>query len=409
MEQDINALKRQILQLTELHQAGALTAEQFDQSKAALERRLLDAVLSDAAATPASAPKDKPAKAAAQPKPTPAAAAAEPKPRPSALLVSGMAVLVLALATTGYLWTRTPEPVGGVAAQGADAHASDAQKIDAMIERLATRLKDNPNDAAGWGMLARSYGVLGRHAEAVEAYAKALALSKDDAGLMVDYADALAVKNNRTLEGEPMKLVERALKIDPRNIKGLALAGTYAFDHKDYKTAVKHWTQVVEFGGPDNLFAQQIQPGLDEARNLAGMGPATPKAAPTSLAEIAKSGGVAQPAAASGASVSGKVTLAKALASKVEPNDTVFITARPAEGSRMPLAVIRKQVKDLPISFTLDDSLAMSPAARISGATQVIVTARVSKSGNAIAQPGDLAVQSAPVKVGTSGLALEIQ
>ena len=180
---------------------------------------------------------------------------------PSALLLSGMAVLVLALATTGYLWTRTPEPVGGVAAQGADAHASDAQKIDAMIERLATRLKDNPNDAAGWGMLARSYGVLGRHAEAVEAYAKALALSKDDAGLMVDYADALAVKNNRTLEGEPMKLVERALKIEPRNIKGLALAGTYAFDHKDYKTAVKHWTQVVEFGGPDNLFAQQIQPG----------------------------------------------------------------------------------------------------------------------------------------------------
>ena len=113
-------------------------------------------------------------------------------------------------------------------------------------------------------------------------------------------------------------------------------------------------------------------------------------------------------AALAASAVSGTVRLSPKLQALVEPDDMVFIFARPAEGSRMPLAIVRKQVKDLPVAFTLDDSTSMSPAARLSGAQRVIVGARISKSGQAMPQPGDLQGLSEPVKVGTTGLLLEI-
>jgi cytochrome c-type biogenesis protein CcmH len=265
-----------------------------------------------------------------------------------------------------------------------------------MVERLSARMKDSPEDAEGWAMLGRSYSVLGRHPEALAAYEKAVALRKDDAQLLADYADSLAVKNDRQLAGEPMKWVEAALKLEPGNFKALALAGTDAFDRKDYATAVKHWSKLVESAPPDNSFAQQILGGLSEARQLAGM-PALPAAAPA-------------PMALPGASVSGSITLAPGLAGKAAPDDTLFVFARAADGAqRMPLAILRRQVKDLPLSFTLDDSSSMSPAARISAVKSVIVSARISKSGQATPAPGDLTGQSAAVDVGTTGIAIDIR
>jgi cytochrome c-type biogenesis protein CcmH len=441
MDYDIPLIKRQLQQLGELRDAGALTPEQYEQSKTLLERRILDRVLSDDFASPAPVPLPEPELAAAPlAGHTPEGASTPPLPnavepiarpegldhkapagpgRPSRTMLAALAAGVLVVAGAGYWWTARPlagNTAGTEPEAAAAPHDTSADQMGAMIDKLAARLKDNPNDAAGWGMLARSFSVVGRTDEAVAAYAKAAEIGKDDAALLADYADALAVKNNRTLTGEPMKLVERALKADPRNVKALALAGTDAFNRKDYLAAVKAWEQVVEFGGADNLFVQQVQGSLGEARQLAGLPPA-PKPATQSLADFA-GGAAPAPAAAASASkpapasanatVRGVVTLAAALASKAAAGDTVFVTARAPEGSRMPLAIIRKQVKDLPLSFVLDDSLAMSPAARLSGASKVIVTARVSKSGNAMPQPGDLVGQSAPIAVGTTNLALEI-
>jgi cytochrome c-type biogenesis protein CcmH len=182
-------------------------------------------------------------------------------------------------------------------------------------------------------------------------------------------------------------------------VKALALAGSAAFYRKDYAGALRHWEKMAQLA-PNSDFVQQIQGGIDEARKLMG-GPSVATAA-------------AQPAttpratSTTGASVSGTVTLAASLAGKASPDDALFVFARPAEGPRMPLAMIRKQVRDLPLTFKLDDSMAMSPAARLSSAERVVVGARISKRGDATAQPGDLQGLSAPVSPGAAGLKLEI-
>jgi cytochrome c-type biogenesis protein CcmH len=399
MDHDIPTLRRQLVQLKELHEAGVLPAAQYEEGKAALERRVLDLVMSGAADSPAVAA---PSVAPAAPAPVPAA------PKPSRGLLASLAVGVLVVAAAGYWWMGSPDQLAVSPAPGAAAgapagmqggaqnppHATSQEQIADMADKLAERMKGTPEDAEGWAMLGRSYSVLGRHPEALVAYEKAVKLRKDDPNLLADYADSLAVKNGRKLAGEPMKWVEAALKIDPNTPKALALAGTHAFDLKDYAAAVKYWEQLVAVAPADSNFVQQVQSGLAEARQLAGL--------PAKASDA-----VAAPAtmALPGSAVSGTVSLSPALAKLAGPDDTVFIYARAADGGqRMPLAIQRRQVKDLPIAFTLDDSSSMSPAARISGVKQVIVSARVSKSGQAMPAPGDLTGQTAPVDVGATGL-----
>ena len=392
MNDTIDGLKQKLAQLKALHASGVLPEQQFAEGKTALERQILDLVL----ATPASAPRATKSAAAA-----PVAAA-----KPSGLLLGGLAVAIIAIAGAGYLWKGMPAPTEAAQTAAADGqapqHSTNADQIAAMTEKLSARLKDKPDDVEGWSMLARSYSVLGRHADALKAYEKASSLRKDDPTLLADYADSLAVNSNNSLDGEPMKLVERALKLDPKNLKALYLAGTYAFNKQDYKSAIKTWETLAQVGPPGNVFVREVEPAIAEARKLAGL-PAA--AAPLDAAPQA----VAAPLAIGAGMVSGTVTLTAALAKQAQPDDTLFVFARAAEGSRMPLAILRKQVKDLPITFTLDDSMAMSPATALSSVSQVIVGARISKSGNAMPQAGDLSGQSAPVKVGAAGLKIEIK
>jgi len=194
-------------------------------------------------------------------------------------------------------------------------------------------------------------------------------------------------------------IVDKALKDNPRNPRALTLAGAIAYDRGDYALAVRHWETLAQVVPPDDPQLGQIRDSIAQARQLAGMPAAASAAAPPSRAA---------PAAPATAQVSGTVRLAPALQARAAPDDLVFIFARAAEGPRMPLAVLRKRVKDLPAAFTLDDSLAMSPAAKLSGVSRVIVGARISKSGNAIPQPGDLQGLAAPVAVGARDVAIEI-
>jgi len=417
MTESIATLRGKLQQLEALHKSGALGKKDYEKARAPLERQLLDQVLADTGAGAAPTAASNPAPPAAEA--SAAALTTKDAPRPPLRLVLTLAAVVLVLAGAGYAWTGSPSLLVGVPpaapqAQGAP-HEMNGEQFAAAVERLAEKLKDQPDNVEGWAMLARSYVQLGRFPDAVPAFAKAVALRSEDASLLADYADAMAVANNRTLEGEPTKLIERALKADPKNLKALALAGTAAYDRKDYAGAVRYWEQLARNAPADSPFANQLGESIAEARKLAGMPAAAttfapaaaPPAAPmTQNAPAAPAEGAA--ATASAATVRGTVRLAPAVAKLAAPEDTVFIYARAAEGPRMPLAILRKQVKDLPFAFTLDDSMAMSPAMKMSTFPKIVIDARVSKNGQAQAGPGDITGRSAPIDHNASGVVVEI-
>lgn len=334
--------------------------------------------------------------------------------RPSAGLVAVLAVVVLAVAGLGYWKTGSPSlarlgPSSGAdattAAAPADPAASAAglKQIEAMVGQLAERMKENPNDAQGWAMLARSYTVLSRFADALPAYRRASELQPPNAALLADWADAVAATQGRADNPESVSLVARALALDPKHVKGLALAGTIAYERGDFKGASAQWQKIVDQLPPGSEIAQQIQASIDEAHARSGAPPAKVAAAPPAPGSTEAKPGIA------GGAVSGIVTLDPALRAKASADDSVFVFARPASGGRMPLAVLRAKVSDLPLTFRLDDSMAMAPGMTISSVPLVTVGARISKTGNAIAQAGDLAGESATaIAPGTSGIAITI-
>ncbi len=321
--------------------------------------------------------------------------------------------VVIPLAAVGlYLKLGTPQSVSPEmaatdAAQptGQAPHAVSFDKIREMAEKLAERLKQQPNDGEGWSMLARSYRVLGQFKEASDAYQHAVKLVPGDAQLYADYADAMGMAQGQVLEGGPMRLIEQALKLDPNNIKALALAGTAAYNKKDYSAAVGYWQKAIQLSPPDSEFTQSLQASLDDAKSQAGGNPQAqnlPNIMPDQASQAA-----AAPAAP-GASLSGKVSVAPALAGKVSPSDTLFIYARAESGPPMPLAIVKKKAGDLPADFTLDDSSAMAPNFRLSNFPKVMVMARVSKSGNAMPQSGDLEGTVGPVAASSSKVSVKI-
>jgi cytochrome c-type biogenesis protein CcmH len=332
--------------------------------------------------------------------------------RPSRRLLLGLAAFVLVFGLAGYAWLGNPAGLGvspGTAPAPAQDSAHDTAKMQALAEGLAQKLQNRPDDAEGWTMLGRSYSALGRFEEAQKAFAHVLQLRPSDASALVDYADVLAVAQGGKLEGEPARLIARALQLDPNHGKGLALSGTLAFDKGDFAQAAQLWERAVRNMEPGSAMAQRLQGALDEARQRAGLPPQPAAADATGAAPAAAAAAMGAQPEGVGAAVQVRVSLAPGLAAQAGPEDTVFIFARALSGAKAPLAIARKQVKDLPLDITLDDSLAMSPALRISGAVQVVVGARVSKRGDAQAQSGDLQGLTDPVAVGARGVAVQIR
>jgi len=364
---NVEVYRDQLRELEADVQAGTLAPDQYERARGEIEARLLQDVDSPEAAEPA------------------------PTRRGRAAAIA-LALMVPIGATLVYLSVGNPGAL--VAQKGGDSgHGLSPDQFEGLVARLAERLKQNPEDAEGWMMLGRSYAVLGRFRDASDAYAKAAARQPQDAQLLADYADALAMAQGRKLEGEPEKLIARALAADPANVKANMLAGTVAFNRGDFTKATAHWELILGQIPPESELAQQVRGAIADARGQAGgsVAPPAPKAQ-----------------AGSAGRVRGTVKLAPTLAAKAKPDDTVFIFARAAQGPRMPLAIVRKQVRDLPYEFTLDDSMAMSPAMKLSGQKQVVIGARVSKSGNATPQPGDLEGSTKPVAVGAERLSVVI-
>jgi len=376
---------------------GTISRDQYDQARRDLEQRVLDE--SKAVPGPAAA--------------LPSAAGAW-----TAAIVAG-ALPIVALVI--YVGLGNFDAFSPLAARDAGGGASGArhdvspQELAKMTAELAARLEKEPDNVEGWIILARTYYAQSRYPEAVNAFDRAVALAPRDAALLADYADALGASQGGTLKGKPLELVERALAVDPTQWKALALAGTAAFDRKDYAKAIGYWERMKETVPAGSQIAQSIDSSIAEARELGGIKPGTPapavvaKAPAAAPAAPAKTPPAPVAAAASGSGVAGTVKLAPALAAKASPDDLVFIFARPAQGTKMPLAILRKQVRDLPVAFALDDSMAMQPGMALSNFNEVVVGARISRSGQAMPQSGDFEGLSPPVKVGARNVAVVIE
>lgn len=310
-------------------------------------------------------------------------------------LVSVIGVLLPVLAIGIYLAVGSPVALTGQAAQaqqGEPGHAVSAEQIEAMVAALAERLKAEPENGEGWHMLARSYAAMGRFPDAVKAYGEAVRRLPPDAQLLADYADTLAMAQGRTLIGEPENLIAQALKVDPNNVKALALLGSVAFAKEDYKGAVAAWERLLGVLPPESELAQRMQASLQDARSRAGATGGTPLSAK----------------AAAGGTIAGRVSLSGEAQQLVAPGDTVFVFARAAEGPRMPVAIFRTQVGALPVDFVLDESMNLMGGRRLSEVGNLVVGARVSRSGSATPAAGDWESALVPAKPGDKGLTLSI-
>jgi len=296
------------------------------------------------------------------------------------------------------------------AQSGAGDERQMMEGLNTLMERLKKKLEQNPNDATGWAMLARSYMAMERYADAVPAFDKAFKLNPNDADMLADYADALGIHQGRKLEGKPETMIEKALKVDPNHVKALMLAGTMAYNRKDFALAVKDWerarTNLPQDSDPE--FSEQITAAIGDAKQRMG-------GAPLMAATNAPRPSSAMPAdhppvkkAGASRAITGKVVLGPSMAGKGSLPDTLFVFAKDVAGPPMPVSIVRASKNDLPFTFRLDDSTSPMPSRKLSDIETVVIVARLSKSGQAMPGSGDLEGMSQPIKPGTENITVVI-
>ena len=239
--------------------------------------------------------------------------------------------------------------------------------------------------------MGRSYFVMGRYNEAANAYSQASKLSNEkNADILANYAESVAMSNNRNMQGKPEQIIDRALAVQPNHAKSLWLAGTAALQAGKYNKAILHWQTLLDMHqDKSSEGAQTLLKQIAQARSYLGDKAAAPSVAQKPTNPV-KGKTVVQVS----------VNLDSKLKSKASPDDTVFIFARAVQGPPMPLAIVKKQVKDLPITVSLNDAMAMVPDMTMSNFQQIYIGARVSKSGDATPKSGDLQGRSTPINTG---------
>lgn len=357
---NVTVIKAQLAELDNDLHSGRLSGTQYESAREDLERELLDDL---------------------------AHADAEPARVRSGRWAAGLLVVLIplfALALYLQIGTRQIIPMLAESAHSVPTPPLTQQSIEQMVEKLAQRMREQPQDPEGWTMLARSYRVLERYPEAATAYQQALQRDSDNVALMVSYADVLTMANGGRFTPEAAEQLQRALALEPDRIEALWLSGHQAYQQEAWDEALDYWQRAAALlpdDSPDSaLINRQIAMAAQQTTSPSA--PDTP---------------------AAGAALQVSVTLDATLQAQADPEATVFIFARAVDGPRMPLAIVRKQVRDLPMTVVLDDSLAMSPAMVISGFENVEVGARISRSGNAMPQSGDLRGSVSPVATGDPG------
>ncbi len=386
---DPAALARRRMQvLNEAHAAGVLSDAEFAAKRTELGDQLLTAVN----ATP-------------------------PRSRTTFVAAAAVALLLPALAIALYGMVGNPTALDPAALAAAPAAASSehGQDMDQAIDKLAAKLKQNPDDAEGWALLGRAYLETQHFAEARDALKHAHDLVADDADVGVAYAEALTLaSDSHQFDTQARTLIENALKTDPNNQRGVWLLGIADYQAGKFDAAIADWNRLLAHLPKESTIAQSVTSQIARAEAARD---GKPLPAETAVAENAAGGEAAQteaspPAAATAATAAGaadggahltvKVTLDPNLTAKVSPADTVFVYAKAASGPPMPLAIQRLHADQLPATVVLTDGMGMLPSMKLSQFPQIIIGARISKSGNAIAQSGDLQTISKPLDVTTT-------
>lgn len=287
---------------------------------------------------------------------------------------SGRWLIVLALIAIPAISISLYRTLGNFDALLPESERAEQQinEINAMVSGLAQRLQRQPDDVQGWMMLGRSYKYMNRHAEAAEAFSQVYRLVGDRADVLLQYADALAMANEGRLAGKPAELVTKALKLAPEDPTALWLSGMAEAEAGNYQESLQHWQKLLA----------QLPKGSESYSEVQGL-----------IAQVSERLGVA-PVESEPSTVSTglevKVTLAAELQNTVSASDTLFVYAQALQGPPMPLAIVKKQVGDLPLTVVLSDEQAMMPAMKMSNFDQVKISARISKSGQAESRTGDL-------------------
>ncbi|MGZ8213578.1 MAG: c-type cytochrome biogenesis protein CcmI [Methylosarcina sp.] len=350
-QRNIVIARHRMAELDEQRQAGELTQEQYNEQVLELEQVLIDDLAIKSAVNPA-------------------------RTR-GRWMVYVLALAIPVLAASLY-WAKGSFSAIGIDPEKAASNLSNPNidDINKMVEGLAERMKNDPGNAEGWLMLGRSYKYLEQYPKAVEAFGNAYRLLGDKPEVMLLYADAIALASDKNLAGKPSELIFKALELEPNNMNGLWLGGLAKVQQGDVPGALTLWRKL------ESQLPANSEP-RNEMRNiiasLVGRAPAAENARPDSQEAQAPTG-----------SITVEVSLAPELQKAASSGDTVFIYAQALSGPKMPLAIVRKQVADLPVKVTLDDTMAMMPAMKLSNFAEVKLLARISKSGEAVTQPGDL-------------------
>lgn len=380
-ELNIAIYRDQLAELKSDLDNGELDASQYEDARREIEKRLSEDVPTEA---------------------SPAASARSVR-WPGFVLAGAIPVLAVAM----YAYLGNPNALLASSAVAEPEMQQGQHEVAPMIASLEARLKKNPDDAAGWYMLARSYGALGRYADAAAAFSRIADLVPDNPDVLADYADTLAMAQGGNLQGRPLELVQRALKLDAQNEKALNLAGTAAYQEKDFAQAAEYWRRLLKIIPPDTDVSREVAAAIADAEKAAGgIPPLDNLSSFDGKNSNEEKSGQTPPAPA--ASISGTVSISKELAAKADSGDTVFIFAQLPQGPKMPLAGLKINVRQLPYHFTLDDSTVMSPDSKLSDHPEVTISARVSRSGQPMAQSGDLQGKTGTVRLGQKDVMVTI-
>ncbi|MDX1345074.1 MAG: c-type cytochrome biogenesis protein CcmI [Sedimenticolaceae bacterium] len=287
--------------------------------------------------------------------------------------------------------------------QHTPATGEEPQSFESMVESLAQKLEQDPDNLEGWFLLGRSLMSLGRYSEAVQAYEVVNEkLPEPQSGVLLALANAVAMSQEGRLEGRPAALVQEALALEPQNTTALWLAGMVAEEAGDPESALRYWEQAEPLLADDPENQAELRGMMRAVAEKLGRspGPDASAAVQPDTFEVPK----ASPAPGDTKEVRVRVSLSPEARAAVSPEATVFIFARAVEGPPMPLAASRHRVSELPLELTLDDSMAMMPQMKISAFEEVSVTAKISMSGTADASPDDRSSEQMRVALPTSGV-----